>query len=1618
MRKIRTLVSWVLCITMMLTLAMPFSANVFAAEESTVNQDVTGSITATLRFDYPQLTENIKERGITAVFSSNTAELGSVELDGTKAVKIGGYDAQVTAKNLDGAPLTTEAEIGYFDIVISGLPLGEYTFRFSGKGYTAYTTPKIKLDDYSQQVIIGTGDATFTIGDVNLDGKVDSTDRKLLSDALGKQDAESLKNCDFNGDGKIDIIDLAYVNHQIGAVGDAEMIDTTLIAQRAINVDATKATLTVDPGQDIESLFRPDGEAVKLSTKDNSELLIIPVEFKENSGVEMEEINIVSPAGVDGGVVAGSVGILLADGTEETYHFDNSAPAEVNAIETRDGSNRVVIPLGKRVAVKKIIIRVDTVIGQDNEPKFAVIEEIQFLKNIVPENPVNVNNKVKNVKAEPLNESVKLTWSEFPNIMGYRIYYGEQPGDYSDQMEVQTTTATVTGLENLKPYYFTVAPISEGWEGGLSDEISAIPQPNSVPKKPDMVVVKGEDRALRVSWKKAENAVYYEVYYKEANSTEDYKQFGGQITDTSTAIGGLTNGIEYNLYIIAGNNIGKGPRSNIAVGIPQKDEVDAPDIPTKYMIDKSNIEKIELGNTSNVMTSEYPNGFDVWNVADGDYGTHWTAATWSKSGTFTFTFKEAKEMNYMVYVPRLDGNYRKSLETYAITVWDEDGNQTNFPTKRIVINSGTTGYMILPFERTKVKKLAVAVNQWAGSPTNRSLAEAVFYEADNLAEGIRALFANDTYTELVEGVTPEQIEAFRAEANDAEGYYVNKNILLDELALAEALLKGDSSALGLMVNGIESRNSGADSSQYKQSGSDFQPLGAVAYATDYAEGRFAETKVTIYADIPEGENVVVVPTQHYAEANAWQGGGITLQSGRNEITIPRIGSGNSERGGSLYLKYSGSRPQDIKLHVRQGITAIPTLKLTDWDDLDEAARKARITTYIEALTKYTQDHKNQMNQTGIHNSTELSLPTVLLSIPASQVLAAIKPTGADIEAAAQNLYNNVLAWKEIISICNTTQGIEGPMQSRQNIRYMQMFGSAFMYAAGSHVGIGYGSCGGMVSGKPVASMTEGAQANNLFGWGIAHEIGHNMDKLGKAEITNNIYSLMVQTYDGNQNTLPSRLEKSNKYTKIYDKVSAGRPGASNDVFVQLGMYWQLHLAYDEGEEPMAFYNQLYKKWKSGAHSGVSSDDRFALIASEVANKNLTDYFTAWGMQLSDSTKEALKAYPSEPRKVQYMNDDSRRYRLAGGAAGAGTTTATAALSSTDEKTVEISISNTDPNTVLGYEILRNGKPLAFVTDTSYSDVIGSANNMAFTYEVQAIDKLGNPIDTAQAGQVRISYDKTVDPSLYQMTTAEDGTITVQAKDGEFAVSGIKVSNAPAEGEFTVDIKHADATEFVTAKNGNFTANEAAPDKDYYLSYFNKPGTNDTRIWTFDAAEIKITGVQSDATVEFISYPGDNIAFYEGASAGILESDYVYGDGENDVIKAGTLIITGTYRGDPVYNTIRIVGKYPYRNIETDEENVAERPLDGYALLFAEIPEDGAVSDISDGIFIFVPEKQEDTVWEEMKVDCGGENLLPAEIKAELYRTDDAESAESKRLTSDTIWISTPGGAELPTIALE
>ena len=95
-------------------------------------------------------------------------------------------------------------------------------------------------------------------------------------------------------------------------------------------------------------------------------------------------------------------------------------------------------------------------------------------------------------------------------------------------------------------------------------------------------------------------------------------------------------------------------------------------------------------------------------------------------------------------------------------------------------------------------------------------------------------------------------------------------------------------------------------------------------------------------------------------------------------------------------------------------------------------------------------------------------------------------------------------------------------------------------------------------------------------------------------------------------------------------------------------------------------------------------------------------------------------------------------------------------------------------------------------------------------------------------------------------------------------------------------------------------------------------------------------------------------------------------------------------------------------------------LAGYALLFAPITDTGVFCDIRDGVFLFVPDVQQEAQLQGEASHCEVTNLLPAQIRVELYRTDDPNDASSKRLTAQTLWIHSPGGAQedLPAVVLE
>ena len=88
------------------------------------------------------------------------------------------------------------------------------------------------------------------------------------------------------------------------------------------------------------------------------------------------------------------------------------------------GSGVITIALGRRVAVKKITITVTRTADGD----YAAVESIQFLRDIVPENPVAPNSQVRNLSAEPGDGKVDLRWSTLPNVTGYRVDWWAKDG--------------------------------------------------------------------------------------------------------------------------------------------------------------------------------------------------------------------------------------------------------------------------------------------------------------------------------------------------------------------------------------------------------------------------------------------------------------------------------------------------------------------------------------------------------------------------------------------------------------------------------------------------------------------------------------------------------------------------------------------------------------------------------------------------------------------------------------------------------------------------------------------------------------------------------------------------------------------------------------------------------------------------------------------------------------------------------------------------------------------------------------------------------------------------------------------------------------------------------------
>lgn len=222
------------------------------APDGTGMTQSTGDFTLTLHFSCPERTETIGNRQIrAALLDSEDHEVWSTslvsDLSQAKQDTKDGFSAEVRYLNEAGEDLTTEAMASFFRADIQGLALNQnYHVRLTGIGYKSYTSEEFSLTTFSKQLVVNTGSTSFSLGDINSDDKVDEKDLESMTSELEKKESIA----DINGDGVVDITDVAYVHRQTNVkLGEAEFFDTLLIASNVAQVETDSFQVASEIGR-------------------------------------------------------------------------------------------------------------------------------------------------------------------------------------------------------------------------------------------------------------------------------------------------------------------------------------------------------------------------------------------------------------------------------------------------------------------------------------------------------------------------------------------------------------------------------------------------------------------------------------------------------------------------------------------------------------------------------------------------------------------------------------------------------------------------------------------------------------------------------------------------------------------------------------------------------------------------------------------------------------------------------------------------------------------------------------------------------------------------------------------------------------------------------------------------------------------------------------------------------------------------------------------------------------------------------------------------------------------------------------------------------------------------
>lgn len=1664
-----------------------------------------------------------------------TVQLGaapSQTSDITVQVKLLKDKQSVETKNL--TVLASQTELT--DVNFSNLAPGTYTLEMTATGYQTYTQD-FTVDNNGQKIIVYTGflngydyentvnhpgvlqvkmDASYAQADLNDDGVVDTTDQNILIDAL--QAKESSTAYDLNNDQKVDLADLYdflkkedlyQQDQQHEAKVYLSAIENQLVMQES--QIQTSETTTITSGS-LADLVKEDNQT-PVSLQPAGETPISeenPVDISFDLKGQSVDTVVLQTSTTENGIEAGNVVVELENGETREFVLDANVNAKARSSQTavgRDENGNFVINLGGQIAVKKVTIKVTKTSDSTNLAEISKVEFVNDTQNKIPEPDMSIPSGLKVTNG---SNEFALTWNKEANVSGYEVVV--TANGQSQTYEAKENNLLVTNfggkkLVNNQEYQVKVRSVNGKWTSPYSEVVTAKPVPDKKPPKPDYVEASGTFKAINVSWKKMDDTDSYTVYYKEANA-DKYQVYVEKTTATSVKIDNLKDDTAYQVYVVGHNQLGDSEPSLVAQATTKS--VKAVLLPKYKQINTSNgegklsnhIESITRGRGYMVNSPLDTQGNSANGLADNDFSSYLRVDDWDEGGAYpgsgkgvTVKFDASYKMNRFTFAEPYDvGNY-----TY-ITVKYLDENGKEQTVKNVSISKkrdaeGSSYYEVKFGEPITTNQLKIGIGRYGSTPGYITIAEMNFYHYDSLEDDIDALFKDNLHLELQSSVTEKTLTDLQTRLDtkdEVSGEYImDKANLQAELDMAKAILAdkqtGDVLTIDPTITAKKDGHLGFASGLNA-----WQPLGVSANAGD---------TVTIYVGAPNAKvgdstPLTLVPTQYYAESKSLTGQTYALKIGKNEITIPQLTSLLTQQGGPLYIAYSGNNAND-KYSVRvSGGVKTATLNLHNVTDTQE--RLAKVQTYLNDLKQQVNAlNTNQIGYatTGVFslkentaNNSDIQLQNMMLSLPATQIAAGLK-TSSD---QAQKLLDSLDAMDQMMNLFYQHKGLSDatgagdknrlPSQ-HLNIRYMRMFAGAFMYAGGNHIGIEWDQTPGLVQGQPIQTDTNGKYiSGNLFGWGIAHEIGHNINQASYAiaEITNNYFAQLSQARDTNDSVRWS-------YADVFKKTTSNTKGQSSDVFTQLAMYWQLRLAYDHNyvyqtfnDYQSQFDNLFYARVDSYSRNPASApqprgialqlnggvEQNFMRLASAAAKKDLSEFFTRWGLTPDQNTLAYMGQFEKETRAIYYGDDDAHTYSLehqdnASLTQDAGNIDAQASSISVDKLhpnhvkiSLKTNLSQDQLAKVQGYEISRtiieNGKPqtqvVGFSTTPEYTDVVASINNRVVSYSVRIVDRNLNYLPAVDLGSVKISSDGSHDKSTWKvstnMTSKQDQQPDNNDDDPDSTVVKSAITNVidnddqttytgqVTKGDAYIDFDMGQSLDVCGLK---FTGTAAGTDYNYYIQISQdgktwkkvQQGTfkgqttpqtvyfanvsSDKLIGTYDARYVRLTFTNvpnkdiSLNEIDILGPSGDNVEFglsSEQPAIFELKEDYVYDEKQGLKIPKGSLIFTGKYKGNPAYNVVLLYDQDGKIVGGTDEDGA----LVANQIILADVPEHGNLGETSDGTFIY---------W----LDPGKWNKeqLPTQVRAELYRVDDALTNEGQRLVADTNWLKVPSTIEQVTI---